>query len=186
MVLGTASKWRKILFKELGYDFEVMTADIDEKQIRSDDFRELPVLVAKAKAEALLSKIKEPVILVTLDEIVVFKGKILEKPENDAEARAILKSYANEFYETYTGVFVTNTENNKTAEGVDVAKVFFKEIPEDVIEELINKGNIMNCAGSTEIEDPLLRNYVDRIEGAPDSVAGLPKKLAKELIGKVQ
>jgi septum formation protein len=180
IILGTASKWRRIFFKELGYDFEVMMADIDEKQIRSDDFRELPVLVAKAKAKALLQKIKEPVLLVTIDEIVVFKGKILEKLNDEHEARETLKSFANEFYETYTGVCVTNTENNKTAKGVDVAKVFFKEIPEDVIEELIGKGNIMNCAGSTEIEDPLLRKYVDRIEGYPDSVAGLPKKLVKE------
>ena len=68
------------------------------------------------------------------------------------------------------------------AEGVDVAKVFFKEIPEKVIDELIRKGNILNCAGSTEIEDPLLRKYVDHIEGAPDSVAGLPKELVKKLI----
>ncbi len=174
------------MFKELGHDFEVMAADIDEKKIRSNDIYELPILVARAKAEAILPLIKEPSILITLDEIVVFKGKILEKPENKAEAKEVLKSYANEYYETITGAYVMNTKSNKVAEGVDVAKVFFKEIPENVINELIEKGNIMNCAGSTEIEDPLLRKYVDRIEGTAESVAGLPKELVEKLIKEVE
>ena len=34
IILGSGSKWRKIILEKAGYDFEVMTADIDEKAIR--------------------------------------------------------------------------------------------------------------------------------------------------------
>ena len=53
-ILGSASAKRKILLEDAGvYIDAVMTADLDEKAIRAEDPRELVVMLARAKREAL-------------------------------------------------------------------------------------------------------------------------------------
>ncbi len=59
IICGTSSKWRQKVLQNAGFDCRVMTADIDEKAIRHADPKIMPVLIAKAKAEAILKKLKE-------------------------------------------------------------------------------------------------------------------------------
>lgn len=172
--------------KEMGYEFEVMTADIDEKAIRHNDPRELVLMLARAKAEALLSKIKEPALLITSDQVVFSNGKILEKPESAEEVRNNLESFTDYPPETITSVVVTNTGNGKRVEGVNVAKVILKPIPERVILELIKQDKVFDLAGGFTIEEPLLKDYIERIEGEKESVIGLPRVLTEKLIREVQ
>src|SRR3989339_1134219 len=177
LILGSASKWRKIILEKAGYTFEVMTADIDEKAIRSENYEELPLLIARAKADALLLKIVEPSILITSDQVVVCDGELWEKPKDEEEAKRFMKSYSEgKAGQTNTAVVVTNTENGKRAEGVDIAKAYFKEIPDKIIEEYIKDGDASQCSGGFTIDHPLLIPYLDRIEGDNDSIEGLPMK----------
>lgn len=185
LILGSQSKYRQMLLRQAGHEFIVMTPDIDEKAIRSSDYKTLPLLIARAKAEALLPKIKEPSILITSDLVVVCNGELREKPDSIEQAYRFLKSYSQYPAQTYNAIVVTNTQTNKSVEAVDIATVFFKDIPNDVIHSLIEREAIMNAAGGFTIEDPLLSPYVDRVEGAEDSVLGLPIKLTEELIQQV-
>jgi septum formation protein len=57
IVLGSSSKWRKEVLQKLGYDFICMSPDIDEKAIRHPDPKEMTLMIAKAKAQALLPKV---------------------------------------------------------------------------------------------------------------------------------
>lgn len=185
LILGSASVYRKKRLEEAGYSFSTMTADIDEKAIRTNDFKKLPLLLAHAKADALLPRISEPSILITSDIIVVCNGELREKPDSIEQAYRFLKSYSLYPAETYDAVVVTNTETLKRAEGLDIAMVHFKEIPDDVIHELIEKEATMRVAGGFTIDDQLLQKYVDHIEGEVDSVLGLPLQLTQNLIKKV-
>lgn len=172
--------------KRMGCRFETMAADIDEKAIRDHDPEKLTLLLAHAKADALLPNILSDSILITSDQVVVCGGVILEKPENDDEARKHLKGYATSPAETVTAVVVTNTATSRRAEGVDIAKVVFRSIPSFVMEALIQSGSILQNAGAFSIEDPLLEDYILRIEGEPESVMGLPKEMTKRLVGEVR
>lgn len=168
----------------MGYRFETMAADIDEKAIRDGDPRRLTPLLAHAKADALLPGIRSA-LLVTSDQVVVCNGRILEKPENSREAHEYLEGYAEFPAETVTAVVVTNAATRRMAEGVDVAKVVFRRIPPDVIDRLVRSGEILHHAGAFSIEDPLLKDYIVRIEGEPESIMGLPKEMMKRLIEEV-
>jgi septum formation protein len=187
MILGSGSKWRKLILEKAGYTFDVMTADIDEKEIRSSDYEELPLIIGKAKAEALLPQIGEPAILITSDQVVVCEGELWEKPKDEAEARKFFEIYSEgKPAQTNTSVVVINTENGKRAEGVDFAKTFFKEIPNEVIDKFIETGNAYACAGGFTVDDPLLIPYIDRIEGDRDSVEGLPMRMVEKLLNEVK
>jgi septum formation protein len=185
IILGSASFGRKKILEKMGRQFEVMPSDIDEKAIRSSDPEELTLLLANAKADALIPKIKEPAILITSDQVGLCDGKILEKPENKEEAREFLKKYARHSAKTITAVVVVNTANGKRVQGVDIAEVFFLPMPDDVIEKYIEMGDAMNQSGGFSIDHPMLKEFVDRVAGEEESVIGLPVRLTNELINKV-
>lgn len=187
IILGFSSKSRREVLKQAGYIFEVINPDIDEKAIRTDDLYQLSLLVAKAKAAALLAKISEPALLITADQIVVCHGNLYEKPTSEDEARNFLNTYsAGHPAETVSALVVTNTETKKVFAGVEVAKVFFNPIPAGVIEEYIKAKTLFAHAGGFSPNHELVKPYIRRIEGTLDSVMGLPLKLLEELIAKAK
>lgn len=186
IILGSRSRSRKHILSEMGYKFEVMTADIDEKSIRHKDPEKLVLALANAKADYLVAKIKGSAILITSDQVVLFNGKILEKPENKDQARKFLTGYEKFPAKTITAVTVTNTATRKRLNGIDTATVWFHKIPKHTIDRMIEKGDVFSLAGGFSIEDPLLKKYIARIEGTSDSIMGLPKALTEKLIQEIE
>ncbi len=186
IILGSQSKQRKRIFEQAGYDFDVMIADIDEKAIRSENYEELPMLIARAKAQKLLPMIHEDAILITSDQVVVCNGELREKPESEEQARDYLRSYGTHPAQANTAVVVINTKTGEGAEGTDISQVYFKEIPEEVINKVILEGDVMNMAGAFSTENPHVAPYVDHIDGDHTGVEGLPIKLTESLMDKVR
>lgn len=52
---------------------------------------------------------------------------------------------------------------------MDVAKQHFDPIPEDVIDALIAKGDVLHSAGGFTVEDPLLAPFLGERIGTEDS-----------------
>lgn len=185
LILGSQSKGRAQVLAKFGYAFKVMHSSIDEKAIRSDNYEELPLLIARAKASALLPLISEPALLITADLVLVCNGELREKPHSLLEAERFLKSYSENVAKTITAVVVTNTHTGSQKEGVDIASVHFKKIPDSIIQQILEKGEIMYGAGALIVEDPLITPYIDWIEGDMDSVIGLPMKLLRSMLSKM-
>ncbi len=185
IILGSSSPRRKQILEEMGASFEVMAADIDEKAIRHSDPKELVLAIAKAKAEALLPKIAEPSLLITTDGVVVCEGEIREKPATPEEARRFLSDYRHHPARAITAVVVTNTETGKQASGVDAATVVFRNFSDEAMEDMIQKGHAMRCAGGFNITDDFVTPYIDHIDGTRESVMGLPVELLKRLLQEV-
>lgn len=184
IVLGSASERRQAILKDMGYDFEVLTSDIDEKTIRHDDPKNLTIALANAKTDALLPKLPKDVILITSDIVGEFEGKILERPASKEEARQILENYRDKPLVTVCAVVVTNTKTGKRLEGVDISKVWFKPFSEEFYKDFVDSGIVLQYAASFAIMHPLCKPFIDRIEGTIESIAGLPMQLTRELIDK--
>eukprot|EP00930_Biecheleria_cincta_P007299 TRINITY_DN108505_c0_g1_i1.p1 TRINITY_DN108505_c0_g1~~TRINITY_DN108505_c0_g1_i1.p1 ORF type:complete len:499 (-),score=104.43 TRINITY_DN108505_c0_g1_i1:62-1558(-) len=186
VVLGTSSKWRRGLFQQHfpQYGSEFMSADIDEKAIRAERPEEMVVNIATAKAEALLPRLQgREVLLVCMDQVVSCDGVIREKPATAAEARTFLESYRQgKGASCINGMVVHNTATGKRVTAVDVSSLFWKPFPDEVVEQLIKKGDIFTCAGGFTVEAPELRPYLDRTDGSLDSIQGLPLKPLRGLL----
>ena len=185
IILGSKSKGRKQILEEMGMDFEIMVSDIDEKAIRFDDAEKLVLALARAKAEALKPKIFQPAILITSDQVVVCNKKIIEKPDNEKQAREFLQGYSNFPARTVTSVVVINLKTGKQAETVDTAEVYFTPFSEDEITDLINEGEIFHLAGGFTVDGQKWEKHIQKIQGTRDSVMGLPKTITEKLIKKV-
>ena len=110
-VLGSNSPRRRELLAGLDIDFEVQTIpDIDEsfpKTLRSD---EVPVYIARKKAEAYISSMSADELLITADTIVWTFSEILGKPKDREDAIAMLRKLSGHVHEVITGVCITTKE----------------------------------------------------------------------------
>ena len=172
--------------QKAGYDFEVMAANIDEKAIRKENPEELVTDISNAKADTLLSQIKEPVILITSDQVILYKGEIREKPVGEVEATEFLRSYSEAPAMTLGATVVINTTTGKRVSGLQKTTVYFKPMPESFIKEYIASGQPFKGAGGFVIQDDVLAPYIDHIEGKIDSAAGLSMELLEKLIKEVE
>ncbi|XP_078172620.1 uncharacterized protein LOC144566468 isoform X2 [Carex rostrata] len=175
----------------MGYKFQVMTANINEKSIRREKPEELVIVLAEAKADAIMSRMNisdyrkdgaDPTLLITSDIVVVHKGIIKEKPTTKEEACQFLKGYSGGHVSTVGSVVVTNLKSGKRCSAIDIAEVYFHEIPDEVIQNLIDEGVVFNVAGGLLLEHPLILPVVEAVIGTTDSVMGLPKALTEKLI----
>ena len=90
-VLASQSPRRQAIFKSLGLNYRVQTFEVEEEfpaHLRSED---IPLYLAKLKAEPHLNALKENEILVTADTVVWINDHVLNKPINLIEAKAMLQ-----------------------------------------------------------------------------------------------
>ncbi|XP_023917967.1 uncharacterized protein LOC112029510 isoform X4 [Quercus suber] len=190
IVLGSSSIARRKILAEMGYEFTIMTADIDEKCIRKEKPEDLVMALAEAKAEAILQRLPigdnvkdaEPTLLVTCDQVVVYEGAVREKPSSKEEARQFLKDYSGSHAATVGSVLVTNLKTGFRKGDWDRVEIYFHTIPDETIEKLIEEGTVLYVAGGLIIEHPLILPFVKQVVGTTDSVMGLPKALTEKLI----
>lgn len=186
IILGSQSKSRRVILERAGFAFEARSADIDEKAIRDTDPLKLTLALAHAKADALVSKITEPALLITSDQVVACDGTIIEKPETAENVREFFLNFEKHLVEIVTAVVVTNTATNRCVDGVDVARIWFRPVPKQILEELIGEPMTYTHAGGFSVEDPRLRDYFEKIEGAKDSIMGMPLELTKRLLAEAE
>jgi septum formation protein len=170
-------------------DIETANPDIDEKAYHHTVPSEKALMIATAKARALVERPQfkdADCILICGDQVVFCEGEIREKPQNAAEAKRFLQSYSNgQPGETVSAMVVVHPKTGTMASGVHISKAHFGAIPEEAVDQLIQEGDVFTCAGGFMIEHPLLKPHVRKIEGSIDSIQGLPIDLTKELVSKV-
>ncbi|KAH6769486.1 Maf-like protein [Perilla frutescens var. frutescens] len=175
----------------MGYEFTIMTADIDEKSIRKETPEELVTALAEAKAEAIMMKLEScnqlkemsrSTLLITADTVVVYQGIIREKPTTAEEARQFIRDYSGGSAEVVGSILVTNPVTGCRKAGWESAEVYFLDIPDEVIDILIEEGITFNVAGGLMLEHPLILPLIDTVVGTADCVMGLSKTLTEKLI----
>lgn len=191
VVLGTSSKWRQSLFRERFPDieFSAKSADIDEKAINGGyaerdvaDPSELTLAIAHAKASAIVPSLGAHTLLITFDQVLLHGGRIREKPRDESECREYLHSYEHEPVKTISAVVVVNSDSQQRFQGVDMATQRLRKLPEEVVDSVIKKGDVLFSAGGITVEDPLLEPYLAEREGTLDSIMGMPVALVKSLL----
>lgn len=193
LILGSKSATRQGIAQEMGFTFRVETADIDERAIgdrSGNNVEDLVLLLGKAKAEALLPRLgDEPAgtVLLTGDQVVTHGGNVLEKPLDLDEARRFIKRYTpGNPCSTVGSVVLTDLDSGRRVSGTDTCTIHFEEIPDDIIDVLLEEGLVLHCAGGLMIEHPLVQPFITKIEGDEDSVMGLSSRLTKRLLKRLR
>ena len=113
-------------------------------------------------------------VIITGDQVVTCNNEILEKPKNKEELISFYQKYSNNYLETVGSIVMTNIETKQQVTKVDIARVTFKNIPIQVLEDICNNkiGSIEEneilfyCCGGLMIEHSILSTYIVSISSS--------------------
>lgn len=181
IVLGSNSPRRRELLAGLDIDFEVRAIpDVDESYPVSLKPEDIPVYVARQKAETYKPMMAADELLITADTIVWTFEKIMGKPANRAEAVSMLFALSDHVHEVITGVCIT-TSTRKVDFSVASA-VCFAKLSAQEVDYYIEKYRPYDKAGGYGIQEWIGYIGVEAINGSFYNVMGLPvQRLYQEL-----
>lgn len=185
-ILASASPRRRELMRVMGLDFEAVASDSDEKAVSADMpvelyVQELALLKAAATAKKVLKR--KDALVISADTVVTVDGKILGKPEDGADAYAMLKGLSAREHSVYTGYCVMRLRDGKTVCDRVRTEVVFKELDDEKIRNYIQSGEPMDKAGAYAIQGKGSM-LIDRINGDYFNVVGLPVSALADTLEK--
>lgn len=172
LVLASASPRRQQLMQELGLEFEVRPADLDESFPEQLGMTAIPEYLAQLKADAMKDSLAENEILITADTIVWKDDKVLGKPANYDEAFEMLKSLSGSQHQVITGMNIQSVSKRISFHAV--TEVWFDELSDDEINFYIEKYKPYDKAGAYGIQEWIGFVAIYKIEGSFYNVMGLP------------
>lgn len=183
IILASQSKARSFILRSCGIPHVVVPSHAKEIHKPFGEPRRVVMHNARIKAESVAAKRKNAVIL-GVDTMVLFKGRLIGKPSGKADAKKMLRSFSGKRILLYSGLCIIDTECKKSAVGVSVTKLRIKHIPEKDIEKYFRLLGPYDKAGGFSIEG-VGSIVFDDITGSYYNVLGLPMAKVQELFQKI-
>lgn len=169
LILASQSPRRSELLRTAGFAFRVRVQPVPEKRAAGESPLAYAVRLAREKADAAWEAANE--IVLGADTIVVLGDRVLEKPADSADARAMLEALSAREHTVITGICLrhpggTTTDSESTT-------VRFAPLDRAEIDAYVASGEPMDKAGAYAIQG-LASKFVERIDGCYFNVMGLP------------
>lgn len=173
LYLASGSPRRRELLGQIGVPFVALNAPIDETPWPAESPADYVQRLACAKARAGLGALPEAGTAVVLgaDTSVVLDGRILGKPEDRADALAMLSALSGHTHEVLTAVALASGQ--RCAVRLVSSQVSFRPLSASEIEAYWASGEPLDKAGSYAIQG-LGAVFVSHLQGSFSAVVGLP------------
>ena len=181
IILASNSPRRRELLSGLGIDYEVKTLPgIEENYPDNLQGDEIPVYIAREKAEAYRPYIQKDELIITADTIVYLDGQVLGKPKDEADAARMLRLLSGRVHQVITGVCITTADTQRAF--ATTTDVTFDTLSEEEINYYVTNYQPLDKAGAYGVQEWIGFIGVTRLEGSYFNVMGLPvQRLYKEL-----
>ena len=172
---------RRELLAGLDLNFEVkVIPGLEEHYPPTLQPEEIPVFLARQKAEAYIPTLSDKTLLITADTIVWNQNKVIGKPKDREDAIQMLQSLSGHEHHVVTGVCLTTTEKQKAFSVVSTVK--FAALTDEEISYYVDKYRPFDKAGAYGIQEWIGYIGVESINGSFYNVMGLPvQRLYQEL-----
>jgi septum formation protein len=172
LILASGSPARRELLTRFGYTFEVRPAHVEEPlEAGHGDPRSYVQSIAWMKAAAVAATVDEGVILAA-DTVGWCDDRPVLKPEDEADARRILRMLGGRRHELWTGVCLWRKSDGLQLAWQEISRVHMKAMSDAELNDYIRSRQWVGCSGAYAIQeqgDPLLT-----VEGSVTNVVGLP------------
>jgi len=173
--LASQSPRRRELLTQIGVDYRVIAADIDETRSAGETPANYVQRLAREKAAAGWAAIKlqnlPELPVLGADTAVVLDGAVLGKPGDFATAQSMLRALSGRSHQVLTGVSACRAEILHTE--MSTTTVWFRALSDHEIEQYWHSGEPRDKAGAYGIQG-LAAVFIERIEGSYSGVVGLP------------
>ena len=188
LILASASADRAESFQRAKIEFEVIESNIDEEELKSKGFS--PVELAQELANLKALKVKKKVefkgvnaIIIAGDTIVELNGELIGKSPDEEHAFQTLKMLSGKTHKLISAIAITQTFNHKIISDCDVTSVSFIDLSDNEIQNYIKTEEWKGRAGAYSINDKSSL-FIDKIEGSPSTVVGLPMHKLFQILKK--
>lgn len=181
ITLASNSPRRKELLSGLNLDYKVkILPDIDETYPDTLRGEDIPLYIARKKAEAYKSIMSKNELIITADTIVYTDGEVLGKPKDEADARRMLHALSGRSHQVITGVCITTSRFQRSF--ASVTEVTFDTLTDEEVDFYISTYSPMDKAGAYGIQEWIGFIGVSKLNGSYFNVMGLPvQRLYREL-----
>jgi len=179
LILASGSPRRAEILNAVGWPFEVVASGVDETQKPDENPATYVQRLAVEKAQAVASTRKTGLILAA-DTTVVVDDHLLGQPEDDSDARRMLKLLSGKWHEVLTGVALLRIGGELNV-GIETTRVRFAELSQREIDWYVATGEPKGKAGAYGIQGKAAL-FIEAIEGDYFNIVGLPIRLVYEMI----
>jgi septum formation protein len=180
LILASKSPRRQKLLKELGFDFEIITKEIEEVYPPELKREQVAIYLSELKSNAFKADLAVNDLVITSDTIVCLGDEIIGKPTDRDDAIKMLGKLSGNKHEVITAVTLLSKERTHTF--YEETSVYFKTLSNKEIEYYIDNYQPFDKAGSYGIQEWIGYIAIEKINGSYFNVMGLPvQKLYDEL-----
>ncbi|MBI5206161.1 MAG: septum formation inhibitor Maf [Candidatus Firestonebacteria bacterium] len=172
IILASASPRRRELLSQIGLKFKVYPASLIENKIIAQTPEKTVLKIALKKAKQV-SELFLNEIVIGADTIVVYKNKILGKPENTQEAIEMLSLLSGNTHKVLTGIAIINKAKKIILNDFEKTYVSMRKINLKEIINYVRTGEPMDKAGAYAIQGEG-QKFILNIDGSYSNVVGLP------------
>ena len=181
LVLASSSPRRREILASLGLTFEARAADVDETLLPGESASVAAERLARAKAETAAAGTPEALV-VAADTLVVLDGDALGKPRDRADARRMLATLSGRAHDVVTGVACAH--GGRIVSGRETTRVVLAAMSGAEISAYSATGEPDDKAGAYAMQG-IGGLFVERVEGSPSNVVGLPVRLLYRLASEL-
>jgi septum formation protein len=184
LVLASGSPRRAEILRAVGWPFEVQAADVDETFGAGERPARYVERLAREKAESI-ARARLFGLVLGADTTVVADGRVLAKPDDEADARRMLRLLSGRTHEVLTGVALVRAEDSRAEVAHARTRVRFREMSDAEIDWYVRTGEPADKAGAYAVQGRAAL-FIEGLEGDYWNVVGLPVRLVYELAGRFQ
>jgi septum formation protein len=172
LILASASPRRKEMLANLGLDFEILVAGVDEVVQHGESPEEFVLRAAIDKASDIAAKHPDAWVL-GADTVVVHEGEILVKPQDAGHAQRLLIRLSGQMHRVFSGFCLRRQQDDLTVSRVISTEVYFSAFTEEIAAAYVATGEPLDKAGAYGIQGQG-GALVKKINGSYSNVVGLP------------
>ena len=182
IVLASASPRRRELMARIAPEFRVVPTDVDESAIIEKDPLAFAIAAAAQKARRAAESFPEAIVI-GADTVVALGLRILGKPVDREDARAMLRALSGRRHRVMTGLAFYRGAEDRLLTGYDLTYVTFRELTDEMIEGYLDQGTFLDKAGAYAVQE-VGDAFVARMKGDYDNVVGFPVEKIRRLLAR--
>ena len=182
--LASQSPRRAELLRQIGVEFSVRVADIDESRLAAESPETYVRRIAAAKARAVFEQLdpaSPPMPILAADTTIALDGDIIGKPAGRDDCCRILRRLSGREHEVLSAVALLHEDRLELR--LNRNRVRFRRIEAHELGAYCATDEPMDKAGAYAIQGRAAV-FVERLDGSYSGVMGLPLCETAELLGE--
>ncbi|CKG98851.1 Septum formation protein Maf [Fusobacterium polymorphum] len=171
MILASNSQRRQEILKDAGFNFKVITSNIEETSDKKIITEKILDIAEKKMEQIAKNNVNE--FILAADTVVELDKNIFGKPKDREEAFKFLKLLSGKIHRVITAYVFKNISKNILIREVVISEVKFFDLDDETINWYLDTGEPFDKAGAYGIQG-YGRVLVEKIDGDYYSIMGFP------------